>query len=420
MSVKTDSTSTRPGLSSLGKYSSATNMHSNSSPGLLTHHLHSGMVSAGPPAEQLDVNRNPLDASESNVPSCYTVIDLNDLKGDELRQAVFQLIETLFPGMASPDQGTITLERMCGAMTNSSVFLVTVNDNQRMLMRIYGNGCDQIIDRNKELHWISRLSQLDLGPRLLAIFGNGRFEEYLPSTTLSRTDIRNPTLSRQVASRLCHLHTIVQVYPPSPEEAQQLEVWKNVDKWYRLVLSLLPELTSKEAQATKLQEFDIVRLRKEIELCKIILGRLRSPIVFAHNDTQYGNILKLEGSGDLVVIDFEYAGYNARGYDIANHFCEWMYDYHCEKPALLQLDQFPTIDEQLTFLKAYVDANENDHTDMEVLHTEVSMWVMASHLSWGLWGLIQACHSDIEFDYFLYSMQRLGAFRSELTKWTSA
>lgn len=23
-------------------------------------------------------------------------------------------------------------------------------------------------------------------------------------------------------------------------------------------------------------------------------------------------------------VDYEYAGFNYRGYDIANHFCEWM------------------------------------------------------------------------------------------------
>lgn len=66
-------------------------------------------------------------------------------------------------------------------------------------------------------------------------------------------------------------------------------------------------------------------------------------MVFCHNDLQEGNILlrnaSEEGSGreepdlteitadDLVVIDFEYCCYNYRGFDLANHFAEWKYDY---------------------------------------------------------------------------------------------
>lgn len=29
----------------------------------------------------------------------------------------------------------------------------------------------------------------------------------------------------------------------------------------------------------------------------------------------------------LVLIDFEYCSYNYRGFDLANHFLEWTYDY---------------------------------------------------------------------------------------------
>ncbi len=34
-----------------------------------------------------------------------------------------------------------------------------------------------------------------------------------------------------------------------------------------------------------------------------------------------------------MAIDFEFCGYNYRGFDLANHFSEWMYDYsHKEYP----------------------------------------------------------------------------------------
>ena len=32
-----------------------------------------------------------------------------------------------------------------------------------------------------------------------------------------------------------------------------------------------------------------------------------------------------------MIIDFEYCSYNYRGFDLANHFCETMYDYTNEE-----------------------------------------------------------------------------------------
>ncbi|KAL0091650.1 kinase-like domain-containing protein [Phycomyces blakesleeanus] len=325
-------------------------------------------------------------------------------------------MQKLFPGLIDSAHRAI-LERVSGAMTNA-VFFVTVN-KKRFLMRVYGHGCEQILDRENELAWLARLSHLGLGPRMLGIFGNGRFEEYLQSTTLSYSDMRQPFISEQIASRLCQLHTIVDIYPPSAKEARQLSVWQNVHKWLAAIQDVLPDLMKKnEKWAAELELFDIDLLKEEIDICQRLLKTIQSPIVFGHNDTQYGNILKLDTTGELVVIDFEYAGYNTRGYEIANHFCEWMYDYHSESPASMKVDAFPTQEEQKRFLKAYIATN-NLKSSVDTLQKEALIWVMASHLSWGLWGLVQANQSDIDFDYFLYSMQRLGAFRQELTHWSS-
>lgn len=149
-----------------------------------------------------------------------------------------------------------------------------------LLLRVYGIGCDQIIDRANELCWLARLSQLGLGPRLLAIFGNGRFEEYLPSTTLTRSDIRHPVLSQRLAARLYQLHQIVRLYPPSSSSCH-LTVWHNIDTWFRHVQQLLPEL---QEQHHRLIDFDFSRLGHEIQLCKSLLEKQKSPIVFGHND----------------------------------------------------------------------------------------------------------------------------------------
>jgi len=64
------------------------------------------------------------------------------------------------------------------------------------------------------------------------------------------------------------------------------------------------------------------------------LPQVESPVVFSHNDLQEGNILirpHYETLDEkLALIDFEYCSYNYRGFDLANHFCEWSFNYNVE------------------------------------------------------------------------------------------
>jgi choline kinase len=56
------------------------------------------------------------------------------------------------------------------------------------------------------------------------------------------------------------------------------------------------------------------------------------------------------------VIDFEYAGANVPGYEFANHFVEWTYNYHDPvKPYACDTTKYPTPEQQHRFVKAYVN-----------------------------------------------------------------
>ncbi|SAM08851.1 hypothetical protein [Absidia glauca] len=347
------------------------------------------------------------------VPTCNTVIDLGTLTHNDLIDKVYAMAQELFPSWANQKED-LSIHRISGALTNA-VFFVDARGKRRLL-RVYGVGVDQLVDREKELAWLARLGRLNLGPRLLAIFGNGRFEEYVDSVTLNHHDIRDPATSQQIAQCLARQHAIIQIYP-QPSSDPTLEIWKNVDKWYGLVKQLLPTLKQQHPDwAPLLDIYNFDRLGGEIERSKRILSSVKSPVVFGHNDLQYGNILKRDDTGALVLVDFEYAGYNTRGYDLANHFIEWRYDYHGAQPAAMT-EPFPTPDEQLRFIQSYIDTNDTNATSAEEIRMEMQVWLGATHVGWGLWGLIQASQSQIDFDYFYYSMERLDAFRDELAKW---
>lgn len=58
-----------------------------------------------------------------------------------------------------------------------------------------------------------------------------------------------------------------------------------------------------------------------------------------------------DGEPELMIIDFEYCAYNYRGFDLANHFLEWTFDYtNSESPYFYhKLDQYPSAEQQVSY-----------------------------------------------------------------------
>ena len=54
------------------------------------------------------------------------------------------------------------------------------------------------------------------------------------------------------------------------------------------------------------------------------------------------------------LIDYEYSGYNPRGFDVGNHFCEWMADYAAEESHKLDLERYPSMEERRRYCRAYL------------------------------------------------------------------
>ncbi|CAG8672130.1 9512_t:CDS:2, partial [Paraglomus occultum] len=189
--------------------------------------------------------------------------------------------------------------------------------------------------------------------------------------------------------------------------------WANINKWYDIAV----KLTTTEMREASIEMLNLDALRDEINELWHYVDMLDSPIVFSHNDAQYGNFLRLtDGSNKLEIVDFEYSGYNYRGFDLANHFCEWAYDYHSEEPHKMKHTLYPTILEQNNFLRAYLEVEKesrNDKIEVELaqMRLECDVFSLTSHVLWGLWGVLQHYQSQIQFDYLQYATGRLEEFR---------
>ncbi|KFY22905.1 hypothetical protein V493_06241, partial [Pseudogymnoascus sp. VKM F-4281 (FW-2241)] len=290
----------------------------------------------------------------------------------------------------------LEVERLSGALTNA-VYVVSPPDlptemsskskarPSKLLLRIYGPQVEHLIDRDAELGILSRLARKKIGPRLLGTFRNGRFEEYFMSTTLTPKDLRDPETSKQIAKRMRELHDGIELLETERDDGPF--VWRNWDKWVERcehVISFLdthPESGGEGRKVPAWRERGLVCgvewsvFREMVDRYRAWLNEryggvagLREKLVFAHNDTQYGNILRLLPTTEsplllpanthkqLVVIDFEYASANTPGLEFANHFTEWCYNYHDPTtPYVCNTKSFPTPSEQRRFIRAYLN-----------------------------------------------------------------
>uniref|UniRef100_A0A8C1QZQ4 ethanolamine kinase n=1 Tax=Cyprinus carpio TaxID=7962 RepID=A0A8C1QZQ4_CYPCA len=249
---------------------------------------------------------------------------------------------------------------------------------RRVLLRIYGailQGVDSIV---LESVMFAILAERELGPRLYGIFPEGRLEQYLPSDRLRTEQLGFPEISAEIASKMARFHGMEMPFNKEP-------------KWLFGTID------------------------------RSLLTATPSPVVFCHNDVQEGNILMLDGrensSDKLMLIDFEYSSYNYRGFDFGNHFCEWIYDYTYDQWPFYKakVENYPNRQQQLHFIRHYLSERRGvapaDQARIEEdMIIEANRFALASHFLWGLWSIIQAKISKIEFGYMDYAQHRFDTY----------
>ncbi|KAK8938994.1 hypothetical protein KSP39_PZI010898 [Platanthera zijinensis] len=297
------------------------------------------------------------------------------------------------------DSRALEVVQLKGAMTNQ-VFQINWpaegRRDRKVLVRIYGEGVDVFFDRDDEIRTFEFMSKHGQGPLLLGRFPNGRVEEFIHARTLSANDLRDSEISALIASKFGEFHDL------DMPGSKEVMLWERLRNWLKTAQSLC---SSEEAK-----EFHLDSLEKEISALEISLSMDGQRIGFCHNDLQYGNIMMDEETRQITIIDYEYASFNPAAYDIGNHFCEMAADYHSETPHVLDYSKYPDLDERKRFVEIYLKskgkAHEPTKEDLENLLLAAEQYTLASHLFWGLWGIISQHVNEIDFDYKEYARQR--------------
>nr|NP_523364.2 easily shocked, isoform A [Drosophila melanogaster]NP_727941.2 easily shocked, isoform I [Drosophila melanogaster]NP_727942.1 easily shocked, isoform B [Drosophila melanogaster]NP_727943.1 easily shocked, isoform C [Drosophila melanogaster]NP_788914.2 easily shocked, isoform H [Drosophila melanogaster]AOQ13769.1 eas-PA [synthetic construct]AAC37210.1 ethanolamine kinase [Drosophila melanogaster]AAF48574.1 easily shocked, isoform A [Drosophila melanogaster]AAF48575.2 easily shocked, isofo len=291
---------------------------------------------------------------------------------------------------------------------------VQYSDNV-VLVRIYGNKTDLLIDRKAETQNFLLLHTYGLAPSLYATFKNGLVYEYVPGTTLNTDSVLCPEIWPLVARRMAEMHRKVRKHGDSSATKPMPMIWKKTQSF----LDLVPERFSDAEKHKRVKEtfLPIGRLREEFNKLYEYLEALDSPIVFSHNDLLLGNVIYTQSLNTVNFIDYEYADYNFQAFDIGNHFAEM-----CGVDEV-DYSRYPKREFQLQWLRVYLEEylqrSNIQNDEVELLYVQVNQFALASHIFWTVWSLLQAEHSTIDFDYVGYAFLRYNEYLARKVEFLS-
>ncbi|CAL1269132.1 unnamed protein product [Larinioides sclopetarius] len=291
------------------------------------------------------------------------------------------------------------------------------NPDQALLIRVYGEKTELFIDRDLEVRNMQMMCEAGLCAPLHCAFTNGLCYGYSPGEVLDTKMVRDPDISKLIAGRLAKMHSVRSNINGVIPQANLFPV---LYKYLNLIPEYFPDPVKDVRYKSVIAPKD--KLKEEIECLKEHLVKLESPVVFSHNDLLLKNIIYNREKDEVTFIDYEYADYNYQGFDIGNHFCEFMGVEKFE-PHL-----YPKKDFQIRWLKDYLEAwyfeNELSPEDIteetvENFYVTVNKFALAAHMYWGIWALIQSAHSTLDFDFLGYAKDRLDEYFSKKEEFLS-
>jgi ethanolamine kinase len=235
------------------------------------------------------------------------------------------------------------------------------------LVRIYGEGTEQFLDRKNELLYLQKL----YSEPMYFHFDNGMCYGYIEGQVMNPESLKLHW--PEFITALVQFHSVQVDSNPI--------LFNKMWTFYNLV---------KETTFTKanLSSIEIKHIIQDLE-SRITLQDL--PIGFCHNDLLPGNIIL---GNEIKFIDYEYCGCNYVYYDLANHINEYG-GLEC----IGGLD-----DQEIETLVGLYTQNDNVQTSLTI--EKVKMFIPISHLLWCLWALEQYQVSKLEFDFLDYALKR--------------
>lgn len=287
------------------------------------------------------------------------------------------------------DYNAYTIKRNTESTINLS-FLVSTG-KRTVIVRVKDQSILDLSDMgrtNRELNVLLFLEQSGRDYKVLRQFQNGYIVDFVPGTPLEILQIAEE--SPNIAKTMGLLHATM--IEGQARDSLFFSIWDSLQSW----LTLSQQHLSPDQHNYYLNEISL--LRTEIPNDRHVL---------AHNDLNYGNIIK-QDDGTIVFVDFEFGGITERCFDIANHFVEWA-GQDCN------WTRYPNTSQKREFLASYLShLNQTTPTDAEVsqLQCMCDKYELLSHIYWAFWGEIMHSFRPTYSYYLPYATMRKARYES--------
>lgn len=165
--------------------------------------------------------------------------------------------------------------------------------------------------------------------------------------TLINEDFDEPQLEQKIAAVLAHLHSLDA--PITKKVLDVLDVCLTFANQYESDVKphLSRELITK---FNSVFNFDWIH---EVQWLQKLRRVIKTRVVFSH-DMNTANALITEPDRNVLLLDYEFAAYTCRGYDLANHLNQRMYSPKLPEQNFITGMPPPTEHEKELFVKAYL------------------------------------------------------------------
>lgn len=166
----------------------------------------------------------------------------------------------------------------------------------------------------------------------------------------------------------------------------------------------------------------LVGLGKLVPFFEIFLKKFDDrDIMLCHNDLNAGNLLKME-DGKVVILDYEYSGYNYQYYEIGNFICECESIYLDEAPyyGYEVLDAEKTDKLLKVFYAKFVSQNPENLGCLNLSFEDFSLRVFQFKLlSYFFWInlAMKTMYLDIEFDFKKYCQIKFNLIKNNFEQY---
>jgi ethanolamine kinase len=348
---------------------------------------------------------------------------------------------------------------LSGGITNKLFRVLHIPSRKSVVARVFGKETSRIISRQSELFYQSIfVPTYGKGSNILAY---QFLEGYRP---LDFTEL--PAFADAVAESLAAFHITATM-------ASQHDDFEGISRFQRETNHLqftLKQWIDESLGPSTIEKIVTTRPAKDLfhlgaktaaeQLLAWQEANFRSsPVGVCHNDLLSGNIMVLApatavscSAKDVCLIDFEYARKNYLLFDLGNHLNEYAgteCDYEKTFPDNAHVARLVAsyrshvrrllgeqarrsggeLDEGLALAARLFGAGGADFfagsPDAEVRLVEawarqVLFFAVCSNLGWGAWALLQAAHSDIDFDFFAYAKARYDRHSATAAPFTTA